>query len=186
VREGVAKVVVAGVAKVVVAVHEDDRGTWYALQHREINRVTVKEAKREFTATRSLTPLQSLARRNKLITEDMLIEGQKFKADYDTSKLDPLRAAPLDRFGGCGSLRLSDERDRVQAAKDRVSKIMKMFSRPHRKMLWPALEKIVGMEMSVTSAAGTRGIEQKTWQAYLIMALAALVDIRNGDLKKAG
>jgi hypothetical protein len=172
------------VSKVAVAVDTDDRGTYYAMQHRPIKRVTISEGKRDRTGSQALSPVEQMALRNPMITEDMLFEALKFKIDYDTARIDPLRSMPMTGLPSSGYMSAADVRDNVQQAKNRVDRIKKMMMRPHRRGLWPALESIVGMEKSITKASGSRGAPQKAWQGFLIQALSMLVDIRNGDLKR--
>ena len=81
----------------------DDRGTFHALQHRGIERVTLDEGGRQRIVTKGIpfwqTKLRELLKTGD-VTEAMIYEAVEFKRVYDVSRIDAMRIPDLGKVGG--------------------------------------------------------------------------------------
>lgn len=163
------------------AAYGDDVGPREAVNHRELTRETLDEPGRQRTITKTLPYIEKLYKRGK-IDRDMLIVAHDFYRDYNTARIDPLRAAQLERSGGGGyNPHGIDEPLRVAAARSRILKIRSILARGKDGIRrWEALENVVGREFKVTEVADNRGNKYNQLVDHLCAALAVILSFNQG------
>ena len=162
---------------------DNARGTFYARQHRGIERVDINVDGRVKPAVKTINAARQMWLSGE-ITREMYDIAVDYKQLFDLAALDPLRASPMDGMPRTtGTYRQVDESPSVHRARIRISMIHHNLNGQGSRMSM-AMWNVIGLE----DGFGGRDVDRRVSAALkesLINALQTLLCHRNGHFKKS-